>query len=562
MRNISLGNKSMTPQRSAVPGRSDMIQNNAGGYGFETTLEEKVWRFIVMGSESTYYGTSGSRTIATVASLEELTKKNAKCVVDMAVHASLDNISPTNDYALFVMAYVMSNGDISGRRYAAERLNLVARTGTHLFNFVIYAQELRGWGKVMKRAISNWYTSKDPGKLAYQICKYKERGGTIGNKKVSYSHRDLLRLSHVMDGNQERKDIYDYITHKSGADAFLGYSSGSSIIYAVEAIKSASSESEVIGLIRDYKLTHEMVPNEWKDSPKVWAALLETMPITATIRNLAKMTTVGLLKPGAWDSIKIVRDRLTNMEALIKARVHPISILKGFRTYASGHGYKGSGSWAPVPDILEILESCLDLSFGTIKSTGKKYILGVDVSGSMSWAQSTYMAPLMPSEIAMTMAFATYKREPNSIIIPFSSEVKKFDMSRFTSLDDMLNKTKKMTFGSTDVSLPIAYAIKEDIDVDIFSFYTDAETWVGNGHPYQWLEKYTEVKNINAGYIAVGINASHGFTLADPRNPRMVDIVGFDPGAPRLISNIAEGKLNYRPEDMRMSGGAIQEEEE
>ena len=35
--------------------------------------------------------------------------------------------------------------------------------------------------------------------------------------------------------------------------------------------------------------------------------------------------------------------------------------------------------------------------------------------------------------------------------------------------------------------------------------------------------------------------ASNGFTIADPEDPGMLDIVGFDSAAPEVISNFVNG---------------------
>ena len=57
------------------------------------------------------------------------------------------------------------------------------------------------------------------------------------------------------------------------------------------------------------------MPTEWLDAPAVWEALLEEMPMTALIRNLATMTRVGLLAPGSGGDGTVVA-RLGDAERL------------------------------------------------------------------------------------------------------------------------------------------------------------------------------------------------------------------------------------------------------
>lgn len=47
-------------------------------------------------------------------------------------------------------------------------------------------------------------------------------------------------------------------------------------------------------LIHNSGLVREHVPSQLLNDAIVWSALLDKMPMTAMIRNLAKMTTVGL----------------------------------------------------------------------------------------------------------------------------------------------------------------------------------------------------------------------------------------------------------------------------
>jgi 60 kDa SS-A/Ro ribonucleoprotein len=72
--------------------------------------------------------------------------------------------------------------------------------------------------------------------------------------------------------------------------------------------------------------------------------------------------------------------------------------------------------------------------------------------------------------------------------------------------------------------------------VDAFIIYTDNETWAGNIHPAQALKKYRNKWNNNAKLIVVGMT-SNGFSIADPNDRDMLDVVGFDTSVPQLMSD-------------------------
>ena len=70
--------------------------------------------------------------------------------------------------------------------------------------------------------------------------------------------------------------------------------------------------------------------------------------------------------------------------------------------------------------------------------------------------------------------------------------------------------------------------------------YTDSETWAGNIHPAQALREYRREFVGDVKAVVVGMT-SNGFTLADPNDRGMLDVVGFDTSAPAVIGDFVRG---------------------
>ena len=69
---------------------------------------------------------------------------------------------------------------------------------------------------------------------------------------------------------------------------------------------------------------------------------------------------------------------------------------------------------------------------------------------------------------------------------------------------------------------------------------TDNETYAGQVHACEALKQYRRKTGNHAKLIVVGMTST-GFTIADPTDPDMYDVVGFDASLPKLIENcIAE----------------------
>jgi len=516
-----------TPQSEPIPGTSQQ-ENHAGGYSYVLDDWGRLQRFLILGSEGgTYY--VGER---------KLTQENATCItacaeedpartVETICQVSEAGRAPKNDPAIFALALVASRGNNAARNLALVALPRVCRIGTHLFQFLANCKELRGWGRGLREAVAAWYNDKSVEKLAYQVTKYRNR--------VGYTHRDALRLSHPTAADADHNALYRYIVKGATFDTIIG--GVPDIIIGFEAANQPNvTEKELIGLIGTYGLTLEHVPNTHLGSPAVWEALLPNLPPTALIRNLGKMTSIGLLKPlsrGTQAACETLRD-LARLKA---ARVHPLSVLLALDTYGRGHGLKGSLTWDPVAQIRDALEDAFYLAFDAVEPSGKRHLLALDVSGSMT-CQYLANTGLDARKASACMAMVTLKSEPQTHLIGFSHVLVPINISRCSRLDSVIEKIDCIDYGRTDCAQPMIYALQNQLEVDAFVVYTDNETWAGQIHPSQALVQYRKTTGINAKLIVVGMTATE-FTIADSSDPGMLDVVGFDASCPAVMADFA-----------------------
>ena len=91
------------------------------------------------------------------------------------------------------------------------------------------------------------------------------------------------------------------------------------------------------------------------------------MPMTALIRNLGKMSSMGMFVDNAThkghEIATTVCGWLKDEERLRKARIHPFKVLVALKIYESGHGDLSSKSWIVNPDIVAALNETFYLSF-------------------------------------------------------------------------------------------------------------------------------------------------------------------------------------------------------
>jgi 60 kDa SS-A/Ro ribonucleoprotein len=569
------GKRIGTPRQSE-PLDERQVPNSAGGYSYPVTDWVQLDRFLILGTEGgSYYASEHKLTLENAKAVERCIAVNGPKVVATVVEVSKSGRAPKNDPALFVLAMCASVGDDKTRAEALLALPQVARIGTHLFHFAEYVDALRGWGRGLRTAIASWYLEKGLDSLQNQLVKYQSRDG--------WSHRDLLRLSHphtnettprnaafrwtisgvtgmaeheVKIGKGEaavvRKypDVQEHLRTLPLISAFE-HAKSLSLDSSVLEKKSAeeketlvknhvkSHEKEVADLIIQNNLTREMVPTEFQNSKLVWEALFQQMPMTAMIRNLANMTRADLLVPMSGIA-KEVKNRLLDKALLKDARIHPIQLLMAQLAYGAGHGMRSTGKeWTPVQQIVDALNEAFYLSFGNLEATGKRWYLGVDVSGSMSGGMVAGCIGLTPCKAAGAMAMVTARTEEDYVVRGFCNKMVPLNVSPTMRLDTVTAELQKNNFGSTDCAEPMLDSLRSKLAIDVFVVLTDSETWAGNIHPTQALEQYRQKMGIPSKLIVVGM-VGNNFSIADPKDAGQMDVVGFDTATPQLMADFAK----------------------
>jgi 60 kDa SS-A/Ro ribonucleoprotein len=543
------------PQWVPIPG-SDQVPNSAGGFAWAVDEWTRLRRFLVLGSEGgSYYASQWKLTRENALSIESCVRADGKRAVEEIVRVSEEGLAPKNDPALFALALAADLGADETRKAALEVLPRVARTGTHLFQFVSFVEGFRGWGRALRRAVGRWYAAQPVDALAYQAVKYRQREGV--------THRDVLRLAHparrvsagnpTLDVSPDHAGLFEWIVRGTETDGLPRLVEG---FLRAQHVESAF---EAAALVREYSLPREALETDHLTSAEVWEALLENMPMTAMVRNLATMTRVGVIAPASAGTAKVVA-QLGDTARIRRARVHPIALLAALRTYQAGRGVRGHGEWNPVREVVDALDAAFYTAFENVEPAGKRLLLALDVSGSMTGGSVAGVPALSPRDASAALALVTAATEDRYEIVGFftgrrgwksdrkgpwgfeNNGLTPLAISPRQRLDDAIKTVTDLPFGGTDCALPMRYALAKEREVDTFVIYSDSETWAGEIHPAQVLSDYRRASGINARLVVVGM-VSNGFSIADPTDPGMLDVVGFDTATPQLIAQFVRGVL-------------------
>jgi 60 kDa SS-A/Ro ribonucleoprotein len=521
-----------TPQSRPADARQK--PNAAGGYAFALSDDARVHRFLTLGVDGgTYYTSERDLTKANAEVVLRAARERGEWLVEQVVAISTAGRAPRQNPAIFALAAASALADEAGRKAALAALPAVCRTGTHLFLFARYVEQFRGWGRGLRRAVAGWYLERPVGDVAYQAVKYRQREG--------WSHRDLLRLAHPESDDPARRDLFRWIVDDEPGDDVPA------LVSAFVAAQTASP-SELIDLIGSHPLSWEMLPDEALGRPEVWRALIEKgMPQTALMRQLPRLTRLGVLDR---DTRRAVVAQLADADRLRKARVHPVNVLVALRTYASGRSARGGGEWSPDRKVVDALDSAFYAAFGAVEPAGKRTLVALDVSGSMTAPASGL--PISCREASAALALVTMATEPDVDVVGFTSAsgrgwggptvLTELPISPRQRLDDAIRAVSNLPFGGTDCALPMLWAEEQGREYDTIIVMTDNETWAGSIHPHQALRRYRERTGIPARLVVIGMTASD-VSISDPKDPGSLDVAGFDAAVPNLIAAFSRGDV-------------------
>ncbi len=187
---------------------TDEVANSTGGSSWQVNDLNRLHRFLCYGTEGNVYHVSDKEfNVEQVQSVCRLIESgHGEDAVREIVAFATEGKAAKQESVIFALAVcARTTTDLKTKQAAYKGLGQVCHNPVHLFHFVNFAERLSGehtgWGRAQRKAIKEWYNSKEPQQLALAVTKYKQRSG--------WSHTDLLRLAHVKPTKDSKYDYYN-----------------------------------------------------------------------------------------------------------------------------------------------------------------------------------------------------------------------------------------------------------------------------------------------------------------------------------------------------------------
>lgn len=534
-------NSKVTPQTAKAT--ATQIKNNAGGFVFKASDQARLERFLIIGVDGNRIcSVEQDFTRRSVDFLDSMILRDEATVVKTLRDVSVEGRAYKQSPALFALALVIANG--VDKRSAKEAFSQVVRTAPHLYEIVRYMNKLSGWGRAKRDIVASWF-DKDADALAYQAVKYRQRNG--------WTLRDVMRKSHPKGVNASVVDFVLGKEHDAQDDL--------RVIHGFKLMQKANSVEDVHSVLREFEmLPWETIPTQFLRDASVWKRLFANGQLRgqAAVRQVTRLARIGAFNDLTFTAS--YASQLMNEDMIRQSRLHPINYLNAAVVHKEGqlkdvtnYGYTRRDrvkDWETSGVILDALNEGFHRSFKNVTPAGKRTMLAVDCSGSMSaYAMGL---DLSCAQVAGAIAMTVARTEPASVIRGFTSAsggygyrnsgLTDLGITGRTDLATAMRNVQRNNWGGTDCALPMTWALNNKVDIDTFVVITDNDTWAGSIHPFQALKQYRKATGIDARMAVLGVQGEE-FTIADPSDRGMMDFVGFDSSAPKVLADFSAGRL-------------------
>lgn len=569
-----VANTLATPQTKPIPGReADMKRNDAGGYSFTKDTWNKVEDFLILGTcGGTFYLGERELTLRNTDVILAAVREDATRVAEMArdINVAIPARAPKPQPQLFALAAVFALGDDAGKQAAREAFTQMVRTTDHLTHVVGYYKTLRNktlpggrnapvTGPAFLKALRAWFLTPPTEDVAWRTVKARQRATAAGERMEV---ADVLRLSHPKPDTAVRDALFGWLTGKATDEEARAQVPAIDRFLKAQAAGTAGA----VELITAGGVPWEYLPTGLLNEPQVWEALAPKAGLRAVMRNLSRMSRIDAITPFGSTTTGVVTARLRNPENVTRARIHPLEAWLTQKAYAAGvsqpHKSKPPTRWTVNGDVVDALDSTFEAGFGAVTPSGKRLLVAVDCSGSMSYEHTMANGTNVGSayQAANTIAVIMARTEPNAHFIEFDYDDSQHQawsygyrgaasraglaagMDRGVYPSKVTPKTQLKEIagwqprgGGTDCSLPIKYALTKNLKVDGFLLLTDSETWAGSEHASETLAAYRRSVNPDARLIVASLTAA-GHSVGDPKDPGVLNMAGLDASLPTVVA--------------------------
>lgn len=503
-----MANKNLFATIAGKLARKTNATNEARGKAYARTPKQALAQYAATGClNGTFYATAEEQLAVMLGLCEKVETsflaqtalwcREAGSMKDMP--ALLCAVLATRNLALLesIFPRVLDNGKMLRNFVQIVRSGVVGR---------------KSFGTAVKRMLRNWLEARSDAALFVD---------SVGQ---SPSIADVIKMVHPKPANAERAALYGYLIGRPYDLAKLPRIVG-------EYEKFKRGETLEVPDVSFQLLT--ALPLSQSD----WTAIARNAPWQMTRMNLNTFARHGVFADE--EVTKKIAARLTNPEAIAKARVFPYQLMTA---------YAAAGD--TVPRIVrDALQNAMEIATANVPQIDGKIFLCPDVSGSMSSPATGHRkgstTVVRCIDIASLMSATILRANPSAEVLPFETDVVKVALNSRDSIMTNAEKLAAVGGGGTNCSAPLARLNKQKANGDLVIFVSDNESWADpqSGRGTAMMQEWNAFKerNPNARLVCIDIQP-YGTVQAHERED-VLNVGGFSDAVFTLVADFAAGRL-------------------
>lgn len=476
-------------------------------------------RYLILGTTSSYYHVHTPNHGRIHDCIRILAHDGrAEDMIEEIVRVVDDRVAVCDKYAVRALAWMLCYAPHTRSMILWDTLHMVCRTWHSLIEFVHFMPP--SWGRGTRRALERWLHRFDAKELAMQML-------TKRSCKNRITPRNLLRLAHPRPLTMEHIELFSCLANNGW------YGGDTTYLSDLDRIRRPwfVNLEEAIEVVKTHKMKWEHIGNaKLLREGALWNAMMGHVSQREILQNFHRIVGVHSVQ---WN---ILRARLTDRATMIHEHIQPLEVTHARHRIAEA---EASTNAEVVADAESILEEVFYMSFDGLQTTSKRYLLALDVSGSMACSPCIGAPHMSAREASAVLAMCFTRSEPFVHTLAFSDHFRYLPIHRHNTLPEVLGHISHLSFDDTDCSALITHAYKNNIVVDCFVVITDGDL-THRIRPSQMLRDYQAKFNTNAKMVIVSSSSSEVY-VASTMDDSMLDIVGINANVFPIIQRFVLG---------------------
>ncbi|KAF5287674.1 hypothetical protein FQA39_LY15774 [Lamprigera yunnana] len=490
--------------------------------------------------------------------IEILQSENPQQLLNIIEIANSEGMMPIRDPIFFALALAhkhSTNEKLVHNIYTT--LLIIIKGPEDLFKFLQFHSALQmKIGTAVKKLIQNYYFNKDPLVLAYEV--------TLTKGYHSWTHKDLMKLIHYRCDSILIKIVMIYVMHgieeaKVFAERNTEAAEIMTILTNVTRLKRSENEALIANLIPKLQCNLKQIPTFYHHSELIWKALVPELSVTDLLLHLTKLYNLGFLKDNLELHTKVI-EILQNAERIRSSKIHPVEVFIRLRNFQKGgkpmhplfSSYLQSAGKHPgpkvpptCPRVINALYKTLDLSFNNPKCTGRRIIVGIEISKKIK-------LPCIGNKNiscldAATILLLSLVKTENVVGAVFNDRKLTFlSLNKNTSFSKAQEELTKAQSGRVRLSTLFRWSISQNRPFDVFIMIFHHRWFTHLSHelriqddPSELVSNYRTTMSLpNTKLISLSLWSSKPVTK-DSTN--ILNICGFTKEVPKIIEAFSLG---------------------